>query len=157
VASGRWLPWRSRIDPTHQALVDNDESQYREHNPGGTIFPVQIKGKAGERDTAGDPKNQQASSLCHIPMRARVHDVLLPISRTPCRSGESGITPPDLAFLPYLQATAGLPLKKCRRSMIIPTINRMWTKPVETWKAKKPSNQRTIRTAAIIPSMSSTP
>src|SRR6266849_1825575 len=29
--------------------------------------------------------------------------------------------------------------------------------PLETWKAKNPSNQRTMRTAAINPSMSSTP
>jgi hypothetical protein len=57
----------------------------------------------------------------------------------------------------YLQAMAALPLKKCKRSIITPTIKRMWTSPLETWKAKKPSNQSTIRTAAIIPSMSSTP
>jgi hypothetical protein len=56
-----------------------------------------------------------------------------------------------------LQAMAALPLKKCRRSIITPTIKRMWTSPVETWKAKNPSNQSTIRTAAIIPSMSLTP
>jgi len=54
-------------------------------------------------------------------------------------------------------AVAALPLKKCRRSITIPTTSRMWMRPLETWKAKSPSNQRTIRTAAIVANMSSTP
>jgi hypothetical protein len=51
----------------------------------------QLKGKAAEKGTTGDPKNQQASLLCHIPMRARVHDFAFTNFADPCKSGESSI------------------------------------------------------------------
>jgi hypothetical protein len=50
-------------------------------------------------------------------------------------------------------ALAGLRLMKCMTSNMTPTIRAMWIKPVVTWNAKNPANQRTIRAMAIIASM----
>jgi hypothetical protein len=57
----------------------------------------------------------------------------------------------------WFYALAGLRRMKCITSKITPRIRAIWIKPLVTWNARNPANQRTIRTTAIIASMGLSP
>jgi hypothetical protein len=68
----------------------------------------------------------------------------------------------DLATLtahvvPVFYAVALRPLKRCKRRQMTPRTSTRWNRPMDMWNAKMPSNQHTIKAAAIIPNMISSP
>jgi hypothetical protein len=89
----RCSSWCGLIDPAHHQLLDNNKSQDRTPNPDDREFPVNEKRKDAETSATENPKNQQASPVSGIPLRATVHAVSYSDSRVPCKSGETGISP----------------------------------------------------------------